>query len=138
MSVATCNDWGLAVLTLWAALVPILASLAVAVWMLISHARQRRKVWAFEEAWAQYRRDEAEIDLAGAERAIRQQKAENVARRQAFLKKHGIDPIAGSRDAMDKPGAPVPPSPVPLWQEGILMLGAVVGAVLVAIEVARQ
>lgn len=118
-------------LSFWAAVVPILASLYAGGSFLIEAARLGHEVRVFRRIDAWYRAEHAALD--GRVHASRLA-SELLARRNLLLECNGVDPTYGTYTRAEMLTGPLPMRPLELRRQWVLLGGAVVGVVLLGMD----
>lgn len=121
-------------LAILAALVPVLASLWVAGGTLVDHARQAHEARVAARVWGQYTRDVEAI--ADGTPNLGDRMRELTERRMRLLEASGLDPWVGTVRNLNESVMPKPPSVKELRRQWVLIIGAIAGVVLVAMQVA--
>lgn len=115
------------------ALVPVLASLWVGAGTLRDLSKQSHNARVAERLWAQYNLDRGAIE--DTDPKLGEKNKVLTDRRMWLLEANGVDPMIGTIKALNKSVMPAPPSPKEFHRQWILIFGAVIGVVLVAVQV---
>ncbi|MFB4350424.1 hypothetical protein [Microbacterium sp. CR_7] len=120
-------------LAFFGALVPVLAALYVGIGTLIDLSAQDHKARAARRVWAQYEAGVAAVQ--DGDPRVQEKFKELTERRMALLEANGLDPWLGTVKALNESVMPSAPSVKEFHRQWILILGAVVGVILVGVEV---
>lgn len=119
-------------LAFFAALVPVLASLYVAGGTMRDHFAQAHVARVSARIWARYEAEVAAVADGDPDVATKFKAATE--RRMMLLESNGVDPWVGTVRALNASVMPPLPSTVELRRQWVLLVSAVVGVVLLAIE----
>ncbi len=119
-------------LAFFAALVPVLASLYVAGGTMRDHFAQAHAARVSARIWARYEAEVAAVEDGDPAVSAKFQAATE--RRMMLLESNGVDPWVGTVRALNASAMPPMPSTVELRRQWVLLASAVVGVVLLAIE----
>lgn len=119
-------------LTILAAVIPIVASLYVASSMLLEYAHRDHTARVFARVSA---REAAERELVPVGHPdFNRLTAEIIARRMMLLEANGVDPKTGTWDAWDETSKPQPMPRIELRRQWALLFGSAAGVVLLAMD----
>lgn len=119
-------------LAFFAALVPVLASLYVAGGTMRDHFSQAHIARSSARIWERYEAEVAAVEDGDPNAAAKFEAA--TARRMMLLESNGVDPWVGTARALNASVMPSMPSTIELRRQWVLLASAVVGVVLLAIE----
>ncbi|MBN9155823.1 hypothetical protein [Microbacterium sp.] len=115
------------------ALVPVLASLYVGIGTLVDLSAAAHKARVVKRVWARFNEGRAQIDDKDPELGTKVKRLTE--QRMGLLEANGLDPMIGTIRALNESVMPVDPSMKEFRRQWVLIFGAVVGVVLVGIQV---
>lgn len=119
-------------LAFFAALVPVLASLYVAGGTMRDHFAQAHAARVSARIWARY---EAEVAaVKDGDPGVSAKFKAATERRMMLLQSSGVDPWVGTTRALTASAMPTMPSTAELRRQWVLLASAIVGVVLLSIE----
>ncbi|WP_460002982.1 hypothetical protein [Microbacterium xylanilyticum] len=115
------------------ALIPVLASLYVGIGTLVDLSAAAHKARVVKRVWARFKEERAQIDDKDPELGAKVKRLTD--QRMRLLEANGLDPMIGTIRAFSESVLPAAPLLKEFRRQWVLIFGAVVGVVLVGIQV---
>jgi hypothetical protein len=119
-------------LAVLAAVIPIGASLYVAISVLVEFAARAHTSRVFARVWDRHNEERAR--LSQSDPAFNRKAQEIKSRRMMLLEANGLDPMLGTIAEFNKSAVPQPPPTLELRRQWVLIIGSVIGVVLLALD----